>query len=66
MALIPHHDPFQHDCDNNVELFRDGRYITFRTIKPIAMGQELTAHYGNGYCVSFLIDKNVYVPDHLL
>ncbi|EJD03161.1 SET domain-containing protein, partial [Fomitiporia mediterranea MF3/22] len=38
-----------HDCDNNCELFRDGRYITFRTIKPIALGQELTAHYGEGY-----------------
>ncbi|KAI5123638.1 hypothetical protein M0805_001671 [Coniferiporia weirii] len=38
-----------HDCDNNCELFRNGRYITFRAIKPIAIGQELTAHYGEGY-----------------
>ncbi|OCH84634.1 hypothetical protein OBBRIDRAFT_785914 [Obba rivulosa] len=38
-----------HDCDHNVELFRTGRYITFRVIKPIAVGEELTAHYGDGY-----------------
>lgn len=38
-----------HDCDNNCELFRDGRYITFRAIKPIAIGDEITAHYGEGY-----------------
>ncbi|KAH8119208.1 hypothetical protein DFH11DRAFT_1467947, partial [Phellopilus nigrolimitatus] len=38
-----------HDCDNNCELFRNGRYITFRAIKPIVVGQELTAHYGDGY-----------------
>ena len=40
----------QHDCDNNCELFRDGRYITFRTLRAIAVGQEITAHYGEGYC----------------
>ncbi|OCB86840.1 hypothetical protein A7U60_g6013 [Sanghuangporus baumii] len=38
-----------HDCDNNCELFRDGRYITFRTLRPIVVGQEITAHYGEGY-----------------
>ncbi|KAI0062908.1 hypothetical protein BV25DRAFT_484322 [Artomyces pyxidatus] len=38
-----------HDCDNNCELFREGRYITFRVIKPIAIGEEVTAHYGDGY-----------------
>ncbi|KAI0790630.1 hypothetical protein C8Q75DRAFT_806034 [Abortiporus biennis] len=38
-----------HDCDHNVELFRTGRYITFRVIKPIAVGEEVTAHYGDGY-----------------
>ncbi|KIJ26938.1 hypothetical protein M422DRAFT_132213, partial [Sphaerobolus stellatus SS14] len=38
-----------HDCDHNVELFRDGRIITFRVIKPIAKGAEVTAHYGDGY-----------------
>ncbi|CCM03329.1 uncharacterized protein FIBRA_05457 [Fibroporia radiculosa] len=38
-----------HDCDHNVELFREGRYITFRVIKPIAVGDEVTAHYGDGY-----------------
>ena len=42
--------PFQHDCDNNVELFREGRYITFRVIKMIGVGEEVTAHYGDGYC----------------
>lgn len=40
----------QHDCENNVELFREGRYITFRVLKPIAVGEELTAHYGDDYC----------------
>ncbi|TFK44803.1 hypothetical protein BDQ12DRAFT_742260 [Crucibulum laeve] len=38
-----------HDCDNNCELFREGRYITFRTLRPIAIGEEITAHYGDGY-----------------
>ncbi|KAF8638019.1 hypothetical protein AX16_010651 [Volvariella volvacea WC 439] len=38
-----------HDCENNCELFREGRYITFRVIKPIAIGEEITAHYGDGY-----------------
>ncbi|KAI0266821.1 hypothetical protein BC834DRAFT_810550, partial [Gloeopeniophorella convolvens] len=38
-----------HDCDNNCELFREGRYITFRVVKPIAVGEEVTAHYGDGY-----------------
>ncbi|KAG6886164.1 hypothetical protein C0993_000682 [Termitomyces sp. T159_Od127] len=38
-----------HDCDNNCELFREGRYITFRTLRSIAVGEEITAHYGDGY-----------------
>ncbi|KAF8161189.1 hypothetical protein B0H34DRAFT_699818 [Crassisporium funariophilum] len=38
-----------HDCDNNCELFREGRYITFRVLRPIATGEEITAHYGDGY-----------------
>ncbi|KZT19063.1 hypothetical protein NEOLEDRAFT_76291 [Neolentinus lepideus HHB14362 ss-1] len=38
-----------HDCDNNCELFREGKYITFRVIKPIGVGEEVTAHYGYGY-----------------
>ncbi|EAU91602.1 hypothetical protein CC1G_11834 [Coprinopsis cinerea okayama7 len=38
-----------HDCDNNCELFREGRYITFRVLRPIAVGEEITAHYGDGY-----------------
>lgn len=38
-----------HDCDNNCELFREGRYITFRVLKPVAVGEEVTAHYGDGY-----------------
>jgi histone-lysine N-methyltransferase SUV420H len=40
-----------HDCDNNCELFREGRYITFRVLRPIAIGEEITAHYGDGYCI---------------
>ncbi|KDQ57765.1 hypothetical protein JAAARDRAFT_35454 [Jaapia argillacea MUCL 33604] len=38
-----------HDCENNCELFREGRYITFRVIKAIGVGEEVTAHYGDGY-----------------
>ncbi|KAG6832638.1 hypothetical protein H0H92_014474 [Tricholoma furcatifolium] len=38
-----------HDCENNCELFREGRYITFRTLRSIAIGEEITAHYGDGY-----------------
>ncbi|KAI0769377.1 hypothetical protein BD413DRAFT_82867 [Trametes elegans] len=38
-----------HDCDHNAELFREGRYITFRVIKHIGIGEEVTAHYGDGY-----------------
>lgn len=40
----------QHDCENNCELFREGKYITFRVLRPIAVGEEITAHYGDGYC----------------
>lgn len=39
-----------HDCDNNCELFREGKYITFRTLRAISIGEEITAHYGDGYC----------------
>ncbi|KAJ7594424.1 hypothetical protein C8J56DRAFT_437183 [Mycena floridula] len=38
-----------HDCDNNCELFREGKYITFRVLRPISIGEEITAHYGDGY-----------------
>ncbi|TFK73982.1 hypothetical protein BDN72DRAFT_118579 [Pluteus cervinus] len=38
-----------HDCENNCELFREGRYITFRVLRPIAIGEEITAHYGDAY-----------------
>ncbi|KAF8070545.1 hypothetical protein FPV67DRAFT_1487777 [Lyophyllum atratum] len=38
-----------HDCENNCELFREGRYITFRTLRQISIGEEITAHYGDGY-----------------
>ncbi|KAF5354983.1 hypothetical protein D9756_005385 [Leucocoprinus leucothites] len=38
-----------HDCNNNCELFREGRYITFRVLRPINIGDEITAHYGDGY-----------------
>lgn len=54
-----------HDCDHNVELFREGRYITFRVIKPIGVGEEVTAHYGDGYfgrknrhCLCATCEKN--------
>ncbi|EKM54581.1 uncharacterized protein PHACADRAFT_258533 [Phanerochaete carnosa HHB-10118-sp] len=54
-----------HDCDHNVELFREGRYITFRVIKPIGVGEEVSAHYGPGYfgrknrhCLCATCEKN--------
>lgn len=51
-TMVYTHDRRQHDCDNNCELIREGRYITFRVIKAIAAGQEITAHYGDAYCMS--------------
>uniref|UniRef100_A0A8H7Y7A8 SET domain-containing protein n=1 Tax=Psilocybe cubensis TaxID=181762 RepID=A0A8H7Y7A8_PSICU len=63
-----------HDCDHNCELFREGRYITFRVLRPIAIGEEITAHYGDGYfgkknrhCLCETCEKNGrggYSPDH--
>ncbi|KAG8734877.1 Histone-lysine N-methyltransferase set9, partial [Ceratobasidium sp. 428] len=38
-----------HDCNPNAELFRDGKYITFRVLRPISVGQEITASYGPDY-----------------
>ncbi|KAF8274507.1 hypothetical protein EI94DRAFT_1696035 [Lactarius quietus] len=29
--------------------FREGRYITFRVVKSVGVGEEVTAHYGDGY-----------------
>ncbi|CAA7259100.1 unnamed protein product [Cyclocybe aegerita] len=62
-----------HDCDNNCELLREGRYITFRVLRPIAIGEEITAHYGDGYfgkknrdCLCETCEKNGrggYAPD---
>lgn len=63
-----------HDCDNNCELFREGKYITFRVMRPIAVGEEITAHYGDGYfgrknrhCLCETCEKRGrggYAPDH--
>ncbi|KAJ7788676.1 hypothetical protein B0H14DRAFT_2398142 [Mycena olivaceomarginata] len=39
----------QHDCDNNCELSREGKHITFRVLRSIAIGKEITVHYGDGY-----------------
>ncbi|KAF7321671.1 SET domain-containing protein [Mycena kentingensis (nom. inval.)] len=63
-----------HDCNNNCELFREGKYITFRVLRPIAIGEEITAHYGDGYfgkknrhCLCESCEKagkGWYAPDH--
>ncbi|KAE9411350.1 hypothetical protein BT96DRAFT_870033 [Gymnopus androsaceus JB14] len=63
-----------HDCDNNCELFREGKYITFRVLRPIAIGEEITAHYGDSYfgrknrhCLCETCEKKcrgAYAPDH--
>ncbi|KAK4688834.1 [histone H4]-N-methyl-L-lysine20 N-methyltransferase, partial [Tremellales sp. Uapishka_1] len=34
-----------HDCKPNVELLRQGKYVTFRTVKPVKIGDELTTFY---------------------
>ncbi|KAJ7731472.1 hypothetical protein B0H14DRAFT_524317 [Mycena olivaceomarginata] len=38
-----------HDCNNNCELSREGKQITFRVSRSIAVGEEITAHYGDDY-----------------
>ncbi|CAK9781313.1 hypothetical protein CC85DRAFT_286121 [Cutaneotrichosporon oleaginosum] len=38
-----------HDCDNNVELYRKEGYVTFKVLRPIKIGQELTTFYGPDY-----------------
>ncbi|KAF7361799.1 hypothetical protein MVEN_00524100 [Mycena venus] len=63
-----------HDCNNNCELFREGKYITFRVLRPISIGEEITAHYGDGYfgrknrhCLCETCEKRGrggYAPDH--
>lgn len=63
-----------HDCENNCELFREGKYITFRVVRPIAVGEEITAHYGDGYfgrknrfCLCETCEKNGrggYTPEN--
>ncbi|KAL4080296.1 hypothetical protein V8B97DRAFT_1864270 [Scleroderma yunnanense] len=63
-----------HDCENNCELFREGKYITFRVIRPISVGEEITAHYGDGYfgrknrfCLCETCEKNGrggYAPEN--
>ncbi|KAJ7446174.1 hypothetical protein B0H11DRAFT_2085389 [Mycena galericulata] len=63
-----------HDCANNCELFREGKYITFRVLRPIGIGEEITAHYGDGYfgrknrhCLCETCEKRGrggYAPDH--
>ncbi|KAH7924600.1 hypothetical protein BV22DRAFT_1034919 [Leucogyrophana mollusca] len=63
-----------HDCEHNCELFREGKYITFRVLRPIAVGEEITAHYGDGYfgsknrhCLCETCEKSGrggYAPDH--
>ncbi|KAI6121445.1 hypothetical protein F5141DRAFT_1211125 [Pisolithus sp. B1] len=63
-----------HDCENNCELFREGKYITFRVVRPVAVGEEITAHYGDGYfgkrnryCLCETCEKNGrggYTPEN--
>lgn len=38
-----------HDCNPNVELLRQGNYVTFRVIRPVRIGEELTTFYGDNY-----------------
>ncbi|KAJ7827208.1 hypothetical protein B0H13DRAFT_2439757 [Mycena leptocephala] len=39
-----------HDCANNCELFPQGKdIISLRVLRPIAIGEEVTVHYGDGY-----------------
>ncbi|MBW0483583.1 hypothetical protein O181_023298 [Austropuccinia psidii MF-1] len=38
-----------HDCNNNVELLREGFTIKFKVIKPIKSGHEILTSYGQNY-----------------
>ncbi|KIY67181.1 hypothetical protein CYLTODRAFT_353821 [Cylindrobasidium torrendii FP15055 ss-10] len=38
-----------HDCDPNSELYRKNKSIVFRTLRPIKVGEEITASYGPSY-----------------
>ncbi|RSH92553.1 Histone-lysine N-methyltransferase set9 [Saitozyma podzolica] len=38
-----------HDCSPNVELLRQGKYVTFRVIRQVRIGEELTTFYGENY-----------------
>ncbi|KAG8965846.1 Histone-lysine N-methyltransferase set9 [Tulasnella sp. 419] len=38
-----------HDCKPNCDLIRDGRYITFRVLRFIGAGEEVTGWYGEDY-----------------
>jgi histone-lysine N-methyltransferase SUV420H len=40
----------QHDCKSNLEFVRNGKCVTFRVIRSIAVGEELTVYYGDNYC----------------
>lgn len=35
---------WKHDCENNVELYRKDSYVTFKVVRPIRIGQELTTY----------------------
>ncbi|OXG14278.1 histone-lysine N-methyltransferase SUV420H [Cryptococcus neoformans Ze90-1] len=54
-----------HDCNPNVELLRQGNYVTFRVIRPVRIGEELTTFYGENYfgkgnveCLCLTCEKN--------
>ncbi|KAK1928040.1 hypothetical protein DB88DRAFT_480167 [Papiliotrema laurentii] len=38
-----------HDCNPNVELLRQGKYVTFRVLRDIRVGDEITTFYGDNY-----------------
>ncbi|KAJ7878379.1 hypothetical protein B0H14DRAFT_2436687 [Mycena olivaceomarginata] len=64
-----------HDCANNCELFPQGKdIISLRVLRPIAIGEEVTVHYGDAYfgrknrhCLCSTCEnhrRGGYAPDH--
>lgn len=56
----------QHDCENNCQLIHaeDGAAMGISPLRPIEIGEEITAHYGPDYCmphVSFSISAYVVI-----
>lgn len=52
----------QHDCNPNSELERKDKVMRFKTLRDIAPGEEITAHYAADYCAFFFILLFSHLP----